>query len=138
MVGLKSGSIWRRLFGPSRAERAEAARFEERQLLLRVLSEERAAAREAARLNADLMGKVLDGISANSNSFAQWMKMIGSAGENRVRIMTDELEAVQETDRVKAMRDAFQPLRSVVEAPVAIPMSNVETDHALLMQDLFS
>ena len=135
MVGL--GRSWRsRLgLGPSRAEREAMQRREERQLLLQVLQDERQNSRQLAQQHHQVMVEVLKGIASNSNSFAEWMKMIGSAGDNRVRIMTDELEAFQEKDRAKNMRDMFTPLRETLPAK-PIPMSNVEADHAALLQDL--
>lgn len=135
MVGVKSQSSLRNWLGlgPSRSELEAIQRDQQFQLMKDLLLAERNAREQQAML----LAKALETVSANSGSFTDWLKMVTPSGDNRVRIMSDEVEATQEKERLSKMRESFAPLRAT-EQPLLFSQDQIMQDHAILLQDLLA
>lgn len=97
-------SLWSRLFGPSRAERAEALTRE----MLGALRDERAA------LTA-VLTKALDNAEAQTAlTRAQYDLLTAPVGEAQVRLMTPAIEAQYERDRMAAATVPVTPAHTPI------------------------
>lgn len=111
--------------GESRSDREARERQVEREAFARQLEAQQEATRELLRTNASTQAELLKAVAASSNVFAEYLKLITSAGKPKLRIQDDATEAFHEAKAAQARPRELQEWKSIrevmAEGPFAQP-----------------